>query len=40
MRMKLIFPDWSKLQHQTEFHLPPHGPAVFAAEVPEDERGA
>ncbi len=36
MKMKLIFPDWSKLQHQTEFHLPPHGPVVFAAEVPED----
>lgn len=36
MRMKLIFPDWPKLEHQTEFHLPPHGPVVFAAEVPED----
>ena len=36
MRMKLIFPNWSKLEHQTEFHLPPHGPVVFAAEVPED----
>jgi radical SAM superfamily enzyme YgiQ (UPF0313 family) len=34
--MKLIFPNWSKLEHQTEFHLPPHGPVVFAAEVPED----
>jgi radical SAM superfamily enzyme YgiQ (UPF0313 family) len=36
MKMKLIFPAWSKLEHQTEFHLPPHGPVVFAAEVPED----
>lgn len=34
--MNLIFPAWSKLEHQTEFHLPPHGPVVFAAEVPED----
>jgi len=36
MKMKLIFPAWSKLEHQTEFHLPPHGPVVFAAEVPKD----
>lgn len=36
MKMKLIFPAWRKLEHQTEFHLPPHGPVVFAAEVPED----
>ncbi len=36
MKMKLIFPTWSKLENQTEFHLPPHGPVVFAAEVPED----
>ncbi len=36
MKMNLIFPAWSKLEHQTEFHLPPHGPVAFAAEVPED----
>jgi radical SAM superfamily enzyme YgiQ (UPF0313 family) len=36
MKIKLIFPAWSKLEHQTEFHLPPHGPVVFAAEVPDD----
>ena len=36
MKMKLIFPRWSKLEHQIEFHLPPHGPVVFAAEVPDD----
>ncbi|MBN1627075.1 MAG: radical SAM protein [Deltaproteobacteria bacterium] len=36
MQMKLIYPKWPKLERQTEFHLPPHGPVVFAAEVPED----
>ena len=36
MKMNLIFPAWCKLEHQTEFHLPPHGPVVFAAEVPAD----
>jgi radical SAM superfamily enzyme YgiQ (UPF0313 family) len=36
MKMKLIFPRWPKLEHQIEFHLPPHGPVVFAAEVPDD----
>jgi len=34
--MKLVFPSWSKLEHQTEFHLPPHGPVVFAAELPDE----
>ena len=32
--MTLIYPKWPKLDRQTEFHLPPHGPVVFAAEVP------
>jgi radical SAM superfamily enzyme YgiQ (UPF0313 family) len=32
--MKLIYPSWPKLARQTEFHLPPHGPVVFAATVP------
>ncbi len=36
MKMHLIYPKWPKLERQTEFHLPPHGPVVFAAEVPED----
>lgn len=36
MNLKLIYPKWPKLERQTEFHLPPHGPVVFAAEVPED----
>jgi radical SAM superfamily enzyme YgiQ (UPF0313 family) len=34
MRMQLIYPSWPKLDRQTEFHLPPHGPVVFAATVP------
>ncbi|MGC8724634.1 MAG: B12-binding domain-containing radical SAM protein [Acidobacteriota bacterium] len=36
MKMQLIYPSWPKLERQTEFHLPPHGPVVFAAEVPEE----
>jgi 3-oxoacyl-[acyl-carrier-protein] synthase II len=28
MKLKLIYPRWPKLQHQTEFHLPPHGPSA------------
>lgn len=34
MRFKLIYPRWPKLGRQTEFHLPPHGPVVFAAALP------
>lgn len=33
---KLIYPKWRKLDGQTEFHLPPHGPVVFAATLPDD----
>jgi len=36
MHLTLIYPKWPKLERQTEFHLPPHGPVVFAAEVPDD----
>ncbi|NLC71437.1 MAG: radical SAM protein [Desulfuromonadaceae bacterium] len=36
MRMQLIYPRWPKLERQTEFHLPPHGPVVFAACVPRE----
>jgi len=36
MIIKLIYPKWPKLTRQTEFHLPPHGPVVFAATLPED----
>jgi radical SAM superfamily enzyme YgiQ (UPF0313 family) len=36
MRFKLIYPKWPKLKYQTEFHLPPHGPVVFAAAMPPD----
>ncbi len=35
MKFKLIYPKWGKLFRQTEFHLPPHGPVVFAAALPE-----
>ncbi len=34
MKIKLIYPKWPKLDRQTEFHLPPHGPVCFAATVP------
>ncbi|MDD5206169.1 MAG: radical SAM protein [Desulfobacterales bacterium] len=36
MKFELIYPRWLKLNRQTEFHLPPHGPVVFAASLPED----
>ena len=36
MKFKLIYPKWPKLDRQTEFHLPPHGPVVFAASLPDD----
>jgi radical SAM superfamily enzyme YgiQ (UPF0313 family) len=36
MKFKLIYPRWKKLARQTEFHLPPHGPVVFAATIPPD----
>ena len=35
MQFKLIYPKWPKLDRQTEFHLPPHGPVVFAATLPD-----
>lgn len=35
MKMQLVYPTWPKLEKQTEFHLPPHGPVVFAAALPE-----
>lgn len=34
MKFLLIYPKWPKLDRQTEFHLPPHGPVVFAATLP------
>jgi len=34
MNFLLIYPSWPKLEHQTQFHLPPHGPVVMAAEIP------
>lgn len=36
VKIKLIYPKWPKLDRQTEFHLPPHGPICFAATVPDD----
>jgi radical SAM superfamily enzyme YgiQ (UPF0313 family) len=36
MKFRLIYPKWPKLDRQTEFHLPPHGPVVFAAALPDD----
>lgn len=35
MKFRLIYPKWPKLARQTEFHLPPHGPVVFAATLPD-----
>lgn len=35
MKIKLIYPKWSKLKGQTDFTLPPHGPLVFAAALPD-----
>ena len=35
MKVKLIYPKWPKLDRQTEFHLPPHGPVNFAATIPQ-----
>jgi len=34
VKIKLIYPKWPKLDRQTDFHLPPHGPVCFAATVP------
>ena len=36
IKFKLIYPKWTKLKGLTEFHLPPHGPVVFAATLPDD----
>jgi len=35
MKFKLIYPKWEKLEGQTTFNLPPHGPVVFAATLPD-----
>jgi radical SAM superfamily enzyme YgiQ (UPF0313 family) len=36
MKFKLIYPAWDKLPGQTTFNLPPHGPVVMAASLPDD----
>ena len=35
MKFKLIYPKWEKLDKQTRFTLPPHGPVVMAAALPD-----
>jgi radical SAM superfamily enzyme YgiQ (UPF0313 family) len=35
MKFKLIYPKWEKLEGQTTFNLPPHGPVVMAATLPD-----
>jgi len=35
MKFKLIYPKWEKLEGQTTFNLPPHGPVVMAADIPD-----
>jgi len=35
MKLKLVYPRWNKLPGQTTFNLPPHGPVVFAAALPD-----
>ncbi len=35
MKFRIIYPKWTKLEGQTTFHLPPHGPVVFAAALPD-----
>lgn len=35
MKFLLIYPKWKKLPGQTTFNLPPHGPVVFAASLPD-----
>lgn len=36
MKFLLIYPQWEKLDRQTRFTLPPHGPVVMAAALPDD----
>ncbi len=35
MKLRLIYPKWEKLAEQTTFNLPPHGPVVMAAALPD-----
>lgn len=34
MKFLLLYPSWPKLEFQTGYNLPPHGPVVMAAAVP------
>lgn len=35
MNFLLIYSEWPRLPYQTEFNLPPHGPVVMAAAIPD-----
>jgi len=35
MDFRIIYPKWRKLEEQNTFNLPPHGPVVMAAALPE-----
>ncbi len=35
MKVEIVYPKWPKMEFQPEFHLPPHGPVVFAATLPD-----
>lgn len=35
MNFAIIYPRWEKLEGQTTFNLPPHGPVVMAASLPD-----
>ena len=35
MKFRIIYPKWQKLKEQTPFFLPPHGPVVMAAALPD-----
>ena len=36
MKFRIIYPKWQKLKEQTPFFLPPHGPVVMAAALPDE----
>ena len=35
MKFDIVYPRWQKLEGQTTFNLPPHGPVVMAAALPD-----
>lgn len=36
MKICIIYPKWTKIANQPEFHLPPHAPVVVAGALPKD----